>query len=264
MFFIVSKIFEFFLAPTHAAIFLGALGAALLYTRAARWGRRLAVFSALALLAMAFGPVGNFLAAPLEARFPAPPADMPAPDGIIVLGGSVDEKLSEDLGRTVIVDAPERLTAPVVLKRKYPDARIIFSGGSGHLRGGTYSEAQAVRRFWRDLGLDTGDVLYEERSRNTHENALYTRELAQPKLGERWLLVTSAAHMPRSIGIFRQAGFSVVAYPVDFRTKGRMWRLVVPRFATKALGLVDFAAHEWAGLVAYRLTGKTDALFPAP
>lgn len=264
MFFILSKIFEFFLAPTHCAIFLGALGSALLYTRAARWGRRLAAISAVVLLAMAFGPVGNFLAAPLEARFPPPPGDMPAPDGIIVLGGSVDDKLSADLNRTVIVDAPERLTAPIVLRRKYPNARIIFTGGSAALRGGDYSEAQAVQRFWRDVGLDTGDILYEARSRNTHENALYTRELAQPKPGERWLLITSAMHMPRSVGIFRQVGFPVIAYPVDFRTKGNMWRLIMPRFATKALGLVDFAAHEWAGLVAYRLTGKTDALFPAP
>ena len=129
----------------------------------------------------------------------------------------------------------------------------------------THTEAAAVKRFWRDVGLDNGDIFYEDRSRNTYENAIFTRELVKPKQGERWLLVTSAIHMPRSIGIFRKAQFPVIAYPVDYRTNGEVGAaLNSARFATKALGLVEFATHEWAGLVAYWLTGKTDALFPAP
>ena len=264
MFFIASKIFEFFLAPAHLAIFLAVIGAALLYTRFWRWGRRLAAFGAFALLLMAYGPIGHFLAAPLEARFPPPEGEMPAPDGIIVLGGTIDEKLSAERDRPVMVDAAERLTAPIALRRKFPDAKIVFTGGTAALRGSAHSEADGVKRFWRDMGLDRGDILYESRSRNTHENAIFTRELAQPKPGERWLLVTSAIHMPRSIGIFRKAGFDVIPYPVDFRTNGDVSRIVFPRFPTKALGLVEFAAHEWAGLVAYRLTGKTDEFFPAP
>ena len=163
-----------------------------------------------------------------------------------------------------MVDAAERLTAPIVLKRKFPNARIVFTGGTNALRGGTLSEADEVKRFWRNMGLDNGDVLYENRSRNTRENAVYTRELVRPKPGERWLLVTSAMHMPRSIGIFRMAGFEVTPYPVDFRTNGDPTRIVFPRFPTKTLGLVEFAAHEWAGLVAYWVTGKSESLFPAP
>lgn len=264
MFFVTSKIFEFFLAPVHFAIFVCVVGAALLYTRWRGWGRALATFGALALLLMAFGPLGDFLAAPLEARFPPPPDDMPAPDGIIVLGGTVDEQLSAERDRPALVDAAERLTAPIALKRKYPSVRIVFTGGSAALHGSRYTEAAAVKRFWRDVGLDNGDILYEDRSRNTYENAIFTRELVQPKQGERWLLVTSAIHMPRSIGIFRKAQFPVIAYPVDYRTNGEVGRLRLPRFATKALGLVEFATHEWVGLVAYWLTGKTDAPFPAP
>lgn len=263
MFFIASKIFEFFFAPAHFFIFLAALGAALLYTRFARWGRRFAAVSAAALALMAFGPVGQFLGAPLESRFPRPGDDMPAPDGVIVLGGTVDEKLSAELGHTAMVDAAERLTAPIALKRRYPNARIVFTGGTAALRGSPFTEAEGVKRFWRDVGLDAGDILYEDRSRNTFENVIFTRELVQPKPGERWLLVTSAMHMPRSIGIFRKANFPVIAYPVDYRTNGK-FSFILPRFAVKAIGVVEFAAHEWMGLVAYRLTGKTDALFPAP
>jgi len=263
MFFIASKIFELLFAPAHFFIFLAAIGAALLYTRFSRWGRRFAVVSAAALLLMAFGPIGQFLGAPLEARFPPPPDDMPAPDGVIVLGGTVDEKLSAELGRTTMIDAAERLTAPIALKRRYPDMRIVFTGGSAALRDSSFTEAESVKRFWRDVGLDNGDILYEDRSRNTFENAVFTRELIRPRPGERWLLITSAMHMPRSIGIFRKANFPVIAYPVDYRTNGE-FAFTLPRFAVKAIGLVEFAAHEWVGLVAYRLTDKTNALFPAP
>lgn len=263
MFFIASKIFELIFAPAHFLIFLAVIGAALLYTRFSVLGRRLAATAAIALLVMAFGPVGQFLAAPLETRFASPPDDLPAPDGVIVLGGAVDEKLSALLKRPVIQESAERLTAPLALKRLYPNARLVFSGGSALLTEASMTEADVVRGFWRGIGLDTGDVLYESRSRNTYENALFTRELLQPKPDEHWLLVTSALHMPRAMGAFRKAGFSVTAYPVDFRTDGRM-RIAFPRFATKALGLVDFAAHEWAGLVAYWLSGKSDALLPAP
>lgn len=263
MFFSPSKIIGFFLAPVHFFILVAVIGAVLLFTRWHELGRALATASALALLLMAFGPLGSLLAGPLEARFSPPPDDMPAPDGIIVLGGAIDERLSASRNRPTVVDAAERLTAPIALKRKYPNARLVFTGGSAALGGSSYTEADAVRRFWRELGLDQGDVLYERRSRNTYENAVFTRDLLLPKSGERWLLVTSAIHMPRAVGVFRQAGFDVIAYPVDYRTSGDSV-LEFPRFATKALGLVEFAAHEWAGLVAQRFLGRSAALFPAP
>ncbi|MGD9544683.1 MAG: YdcF family protein [Methylocystis sp.] len=253
----------FVLAPVHLFIFVAVIGALLLFTRWDGWGRALSITSAFALLLMAFGPLGGLLTGPLEARFPPPPDDMPAPDGVIVLGGAIDERLSASRNRPTVVDAAERLTAPIALKRKYPNARLVFTGGSAAQRDAAYAEADAVQRFWRELGLDQGDVLYERRSRNTYENAVFTRDLLRPKPGERWLLITSAIHMPRAIGAFRQAGFDVIAYPVDYRTSGESV-LELPRFATRALGLVEFAAHEWAGLVAYRLSGKSDALFPAP
>jgi uncharacterized SAM-binding protein YcdF (DUF218 family) len=261
MFFVASKIFEAVFAPVNFFLFLAAIGAALLYTRFWRWGRRLATAGAAALTIMVFSPIGGFLAAPLEARFPPPPEDMPAPDGIIVLGGSLDERLSSAIGRPVLADAAERLTAPVALKRRFPHARLVFTGGSAALRGSTSSEAAAAGRFWRDMGIDDGDALYEGRSRNTYENAVFSRELAQPKAGERWLLVTSATHMPRSVGIFRKAGWPVIAYPVDYHTNGKIFP---PLQSGDRLRLVGAAAHEWVGLVVYWLTGKTDALFPAP
>jgi uncharacterized SAM-binding protein YcdF (DUF218 family) len=264
MFFILSKIFEFLAMPTHFALFAGALGVALSLTRHRRAGCMLSGGAILLLLFLGFSPIAGFLALPLEARFPPPPDDAPAPDGIIVLGGTVDENLSGVRNRVTFADAAERLTAPIALKRLYPRARLVFSGGTASLRGSAYTEAGTVQKFWREIGLDQGDVLYEDRSRNTFENAVFTKELVKPKPGERWLLVTSATHMPRSVGIFRKAGFPVVAYPVDYRTSGDVKGWSLPRHASRSFALVETAAHEWVGLAAYWLTGKTDAFFPAP
>jgi uncharacterized SAM-binding protein YcdF (DUF218 family) len=264
MFFILSKIFEFLATPTHLGLFVGALGALLSFTRHDRAGRALSGGGLVFLLLLGFSPLPGLLAAPLEARFPPPPEDAPAPDGIIVLGGSVDENLSGALGRVTLADAAERLTAPLPLRRLYPKARIVFTGGTAALRGSQYTEAGTVQKFWREVGLDQGDVLYEDKSRNTFENAVFTRDLVKPQPGERWLLVTSAMHMPRSIGIFRKAGFPVVAFPVDYRTTADFHGFGAPRHASRNFALAEFAAHEWVGLAAYWLTGKTDALFPAP
>ena len=178
-------------------------------------------------------------------------------------GGSIDQTLSAQYGRASFNQAAERVIAPLELRRRYPKARLVFTGGSAALRPSTLTEAWAVRRFWRAVGLDQGDVVYEDRSRNTFENALFTRDLVKPREGERWLLVTSAMHMPRAVGVFRKVGFPVIAYPVDFRTNGEFWRAGVPADTGSAVSMVENAMHEWLGLIAYRLTGKTDALFPA-
>lgn len=263
MFFILSKIFEFVASPVNLALFIGALGAALLFTSHADIGRLLGAGALLFLLILGFSPLAPLLAIPLEGRFPAPSEDAPTPAGIIVLGGAVNEELSAIRHSVTLNDAAERVVAAVTLKHKYPAARLVFSGGSAALFGSDHSEAEAVARFWRDMGVDQGDVVYESRSRNTYENAVNTRELAKPHGGERWLLVTSAMHMPRAVGIFRKAGFPVVAYPVDYRTSGDPWRSNF-RSASANFMLAETALHEWLGLAAYWLTGKTDALFPAP
>lgn len=106
------------------------------------------------------------------------------------------------------------------LARRYPQARLVFTGGSGNLGGGSPSESEIVGRYADPMGLPRTRLILEDRSRNTRENAAFTADMVKPKPGERWLLVTSAWHMPRAIGCFRQAGFAVIAYPVDYRTGG--------------------------------------------
>jgi len=261
--FIVSKIAGFFAIPSNLIILMGILGALLLRSSWARVGGRLVIASLVLLAIAGLSPLGNILILPLEERFPAWDASRGTPDGIVVLGGAVTPDVAAARNDVALNEAAERMTATVELARRYPDARIIFSGGdAGIVVSGNESEA-ALRVFER-LGLAAGRVTVEDQSRNTFENALFSKRIAAPKPGERWLLVTSAYHMPRSIGIFRAAGFVVEAYPVDWRTRGAQDAL--RPFSTLAEGLrrTDTAVREWAGLVVYRLSGRSSELFPGP
>jgi uncharacterized SAM-binding protein YcdF (DUF218 family) len=181
---------------------------------------------------------------------------------VIILGGAISPELSRARGSVALNEAAERVTAAADLARRYPAAQIVFSGGSGSLFGGD-AEADFVSPLLESFGIARERVTLEGRSRNTAENARLTKELVQPKSGERWLLVTSAYHMPRAIGVFRREGFSIEAYPVDWRSAPG--DLASP-FAALSAGLArtDAAVHEWLGLAGYRLAGITAELLPRP
>jgi len=264
MFFILAKIFGFFAAPSNVLISLGLLGILLMPTRFARAGRRLAATALILIAIVGLSPLGNAIILPLEDRFPPWDASRGAPDGIISLGGAFDTVVSPARGEVALNEAAERLTVMAELARRFPAARIVFSGGSGRLFYDGATEAELAARLFASFGIAKERITLEDKSRDTDENARFTRELLQPKPGERWLLVTSAHHMPRSIGVFRATGFPIEAFPVDYRTRGTA-DLLRP-FATLGDGLrrTDTAMREWAGLVVYWVTGRSDALFPKP
>jgi uncharacterized SAM-binding protein YcdF (DUF218 family) len=265
LFFALSKTLGVMMLPTNLLISLGLVGALLTATRFARTGRRLLVASALLLALCAFSPLGTLLLYPLESRFPPWDAARGAPDGIIVLGGPIDADLSVAHEAPVIRSAPDRIVATVALAHRYPNARIIFTGGSPNLISNDAREADYAGAVFESLGVDKSRLIMERSSRNTLENALFTKALAEPKPGQRWLLVTSAYHMPRSVGLFRKAGFPVEPYPVDWRVGTSMRdALAFSPFAGDGLSRTDTAVREWLGLFAYWITGKTSAFFPGP
>jgi len=259
-----SKALGFFATPSNFVILLGLFGVLLMLTRFSRWGARLAIASLVLLAVLGLSPVGNALIVPLEERFPPWDHSRGAPHGMIVLGGALSPDISYARDTAALNEAAERLTVVAELARRYPDARIIFSGGSGAVIFEERPEAEFAVRLLESLGVPKGRVVAEDKSRNTVENARFSRELAQPKPGERWLLITSAYHLPRAVGLFRKANFPVEAYPADWRTRGPRdtWR----PFPTMAEGLrrTDTAMREWIGLAAYWVTGQTSELFPGP
>ena len=235
MFFVLSKVLGFFASPSNLMIGLGLFGVLLLPTRFTRAGRRVMVASLVALALLGLSPLGNALIIPLEQRFPPWDDSRGPPDGIVVLGGAIAPDVSLARNEVALDEAAERVTAAVALARRYPEARIIYSGGSGALLFNEGSEAVAAVRLFESLGIPPERIIAEEQSRNTVENAVFSLLLAMPQPGERWLLVTSGYHMPRAMGIFRRAGFPVEAYPVDWRTRGP--QDVVRPFTTMGSGL---------------------------
>jgi uncharacterized SAM-binding protein YcdF (DUF218 family) len=263
LFFILSKTIGIMLLPTNFLIGIGVLGALLLATRFASAGRKLLIASVMLLAICGFSPLGYLLLYPLEQRFPPWDAVRGAPAGIVVLGGSIDADVSAAHGVAVIAAAANRILAAAALAHRYPNARIIFSGGSPSLRSDA-READYAASLFESLGVSKERLIMERRSRNTQENAEFSKAIAAPKAGERWLLVTSAYHMPRSVGLFRKAGFAVEAYPVDWRVGGSedLRRLTV--FSVDGLARVDIGLREWMGLTAYWATGRIDRLLPGP
>lgn len=265
MFFWLSKLFWMFAQPSSLLLFALAACAVGLRSRFAGAARRALTITTVVYALCAFGPVSGIVMRPLEDRFPRPPADMPAPDGIIVLGGAMDENVGEARHALVLDEAGSRMTEGASLARRYPDARLIFTGGSAELINSSITEAEAARRLFVALGVAPSRLVLEDQSRNTFENAAFTREVLKPRPDERFLLVTSGFHMPRAMGVFRRAGFNVIAWPADYTTAGRFGDyLRLNQSASTGLRNIDRGTREWVGLVTYRVSGMTDTLLPAP
>lgn len=264
MFFPLAKILGFFALPSNLLISIGIVGLLLLFTRFRRLASWLAVTSLVLIAIAGWSPLGNILILPLEQRFPPWDPSRGPPDGIVVLGGAIMPGVSAARGAVALNEAAERITVTAELARRYPNARIIYTGGSDALLFDRIPEAPYAVRELEALGVAHDRVTAEEQSRDTIENAVFSRLIAQPKPGERWLLVTSAFHMPRAIAAFRAAGFPVEAYPVDWRTRGPIDATRPFGSLSQGLQRTDVAVHEWIGLLAYRLAGKTRELFPAP
>jgi uncharacterized SAM-binding protein YcdF (DUF218 family) len=264
MFFVLSKTLVAVLTPVNFLIELGLLGVLLLLTRHARLGRSLMVVSGLLVAVCGFTPIGNFLLYPLESRFPPWDDSHGAPDGILILGGDID------VGAYAAHDNPlgfsgtgARILSAAMLAQRYPQARILYAGGSPNLASdASLKEADYAIRVFENLGIERRRLLIERQSRNTFENAAFSKKLVEP--GERWLLVTSAFHMPRAMGVFRKLHFAVEPYPVDWRLEGRKSLTHFPNQADEGLQYTNLAVREWLGLLAYRLAGRIDELLPGP
>lgn len=261
MFFLAAKIFWFFVQPLNFSIVLAILATVLI-----AFGRRgpalcAAGFCALILGLSTWTSIGAVALQPLEEKYKRP--ELPAEiAGVIVLGGGFEGTINKVRGGYELNSGGDRFVEAAILARRFPQAKVLVTGGSGALVLDGAGDGETAPRLLQALGVEPGRLILENESRDTYENAVFSRRLVEPKEGETWVLVTSAFHMPRSMGLFRKAGFPVTPWPSDYRTTGQERFGLANDNPLDSLQTTTVALREWIGLAAYRLTGRTDELVP--
>jgi len=263
MFPYLTRIFWMIAQPVSVIALLLVLGLLLLWVRRRKLAATALSLATLLLVLFSFTSFAYVVIAPLESRF-VRPAEPLRIDGIVVLGGGLDGDVDSARGNWELNRSGDRFVETLRLAQRHPEARILVAGGGSALLPGQEPEAAAAARFFRDFGIAPERLLLEDKSRNTEENAVNAMAIGQPKPGETWLLVTSAFHMPRSVGLFRRAGFPVLPWPADYLAAGNEG--IGPRLDQPAenLSISSIALREWAGLLGYYLTGRIDDLVPGP
>jgi uncharacterized SAM-binding protein YcdF (DUF218 family) len=252
----VAKLLDFALQPLMGVLLLifWAWVASYRNLRAARTALGLA---AALLLALGWQWLPEALLHPLERRYPEWPLDAPTEGfaGVIVLGGATSAAyLANDHAQPLLNEAAERMTAAVALHRQNPQLQVVFTGGEGSAFANGPSEAVRAQRFFATMGLPPGSMVLEGQSRNTFENSIFTAQTVGIDKNRPWLLLTSAWHMPRAMGVFQAQGWNVRAYPVDFRTASTTpWSSYS---FPDSIALWQLALHEYAGILSYRLLGR--------
>lgn len=254
MFFILSKIVWMLAAPSNILLLLAAAAGLCLLLRWRVAACRLGIAAALLFVLIGILPVQDVMLRALENQYPR--AGWPAHvDGVLILSGGMNLDILQTRGVPAAESSKGRLVGGYEVARRYPDARVIFAGGSGALGGGALSEAQGSRYVFAQMGLDENRLVLEQRSRNTYENILFAKAIAEPGPGQVWLLATTASHMPRAMGVARKLGWPMRPWPTDYLTTPSG----VSGFFQYSgnLNRTDYAVHEWLGLMVYRLTGRS-------
>lgn len=261
LFFYISKLIWLLISPDNILLILIILSLILLYIGKSKAAKILLSTVSGILIFIAFVPLGEWILYPLENRFPTNPILPEKIDGIIVLSGAENPLLSNAWEQVELGTAAERNLSFLTLARKYPNAKLIFTGGTGSLIYQDYKAADIAKTLFEQQTFDTSRILFERESRNTYENVIYSKKLIKPIKNENWILITTSWHMPRSVGIFCKSGWPVLPYPVDHQTnKDNLFRINFDLLNN--LFTLKTAIKEWLGIFAYYLSGKTSSLFP--
>lgn len=252
--------------PGHVLFAWMAIGTVFLFFRRESWrkrGRFMTVVGVAAGIIVAVIPIGLWGMTWLENRFTQPPWPKHVA-GIIVIGGNEDEVVAEKRGILWTgFGTMGRELAFKILSEKYPEAMLVYSGGSSYVNApAALSQADIAGGVLKEMGLKR-EVLYEGKSRTTYENAVFSAALiGAAKIKEPWILVTSAWHIPRATGTFRKAGWNIIPMPVAYSTSGRLpWFRM--DFTANMTALHGFM-RETLGMIYYWAVGRSDALFPEP
>ena len=235
----LSKLIWFFIEPSHLLVWT--LIAATFHKK------RRAVLTGVAaafLTAMLLYPFGNAALRPIEDQVPRP-AWPEHVDGILVLGEGLNPDIPATRGAGGIGSDGGTLIAARVLAQHYPDAKLIYSGDEG--------EVVVAKPLFAEMGM-TNPILFDGRSSNTWENLLIARRIAQPAPGQVWLLVAAGYHLPRAAAVAQKLDWPMIPWASDYLSTAGGVQSGASLPAN--IAHLDLAAHEWVGLLAYRLKGE--------
>ncbi len=254
MFFNASKILWALLNPVTVMFILLVIAGWLLW-RQPRVGRKVALWVISIVVFLSVFPCGEIALQGLENRY-APPTLPTHVDGIILLGGFIETQQSMAHNQVQMNDSGDRFTAFEMLAAHYPAAQLVFTGGSGDLFDPNTKESDLFIKLWHDTGHSDKNLLLENKSRNTFENAVLSKQLAKPKTNAIWLLVTSASHMPRAVAIFHNIDWPVTAYPCDYQTNGDPLFSPLNMSPLRNWKKLTVAVKEYLGLIVYHWSGR--------
>ena len=254
--FYIAKVANYLLEPLYIlSFFLLILIFLLLFTNF----KKLTIFSAkfLLILFLFFGytPFSNFLLNKLEDFIKPSKYPVQQLKGIVVLGGSFNSGLqSKERNEVSLNSSAERLTKVLEIYNKNPKILILFTGFSNKLKLQGWSESDMAKKFFLEQGVRLENLIFENKSRNTFENIIYSKDIIKTNKGT-WGLITSASHMPRSYFGFKRQGLILEPISVDYRT-GTSSIFWINFDIKKGLENWNNILHEIVGISYYKITGK--------
>ncbi len=260
MSFYLSKILWLVINPFNLFVFLNIVLVFLYFVKYKKVSKFIFLFNFLFLFLISVFPIGKFLIYKIEKEYHSNTMVPDNLDGILILGGSTNPLLYKDYNQIVLNDSAERLIESIKIINKFKETKVIFSGGSGILGRPDLEHAEAAKYFYKEMKINTKKIIFENKSRNTYENILFSKDIANPKKNENWLLITSASHMKRATLVAYKLDWHLIPYAVDFRFEKKF--IFRPRLEfLKNINHFQNGIHEWIGLIYYYLMDRTDRIF---
>ena len=257
MSFYLSKILWLIVNPFNIFIFITLFTMFLYFINFRRLSLIIYLINFIFIALISFFPIGSYLTYIIEKEFHTNTKIPKRVDGILILGGATNPLLFKEFDQISLNDSAERLVESVMIIRKFEKAKVIFSGGSGIVNRSDLGHSQVAKLFYKKMGVDINKIFFEDKSRNTHENIIYSKKIAKPKKNENWLLITSAFHMKRALLIAEKNNWKLIPYAVDFKNI-KEFKLTPNLNLLSNLNSFQSGLHEWLGLVSYYLMGRTE------
>ena len=257
MSFYLSKILWLIVNPFNIFIFITLFTMFLYFINFRRLSLIIYLINFIFIALISFLPIGSYLTYIIEKEFHTNTKFPDQVDGILILGGATNPLLFKEFDQISLNGSAERLVESVMIIRKFEKAKVIFSGGSGIVNRSDLGHSQVAKLFYKKIGVDINKIFFEDKSRNTHENIIYSKKIAKPKKNENWLLITSAFHMKRALLIAEKNNWKFIPYAVDFKNI-KEFKLTPNLNLLSNLNSFQSGLHEWLGLVSYYLMGRTE------